>query len=162
VLGLRWSDIDLSAGTVTIGRSRVLVDGRVIEKSPKSRRSWRVLPLFGPLAGALEALQATQMAELDAAGPAYANSGYVVADELGRPVHPEWYTDEFHRLCKAAGLPRIRLHDTRSTMNSILERLGVPDTLRGAWLGHTIAVNRGSYLARPEDLTPVGDIFRPV
>jgi len=51
-------------------------------------------------------------------------------------------------------------------MNSILERLGVPDTLRAAWLGHTVAVNRTSYLARPEDLTPVGDtigdIFRPV
>jgi integrase len=166
VLGLRWSDIDLDAGTVTIGRSRVLVDGKIIEKSPKSRRSWRTLPLFGPLTKALEALQATQMAELDAAGSAYANSGYVVADELGRPVHPEWYTDEFHRLAKAAGLARIRLHDSRSTANSILERAGVPLSIRAAWFGHLPEVNQTHYLARPEDLTPVstvlGDIFGPV
>jgi hypothetical protein len=49
-------------------------------------------------------------------------------------------------------------------MNSILERAGVPETVRAAWLGQTIAVNRSIYLAKPEDLTPVsaalGDIFR--
>jgi integrase len=58
VLGLRWSDVDLDAGTLTIARARVLVDGKVIEKSPKSRRSWRVLPLFEPVTAALAALQA--------------------------------------------------------------------------------------------------------
>jgi hypothetical protein len=42
-------------------------------------------------------------------------------------------------------------------VNSYLERLGVPETLRAAWLGHTVAVNRASYLARPGDLTPVSD-----
>ena len=108
--------------------------------------------MFGPAP-----VDEDRAAELDAAGAAYENSGYVVADELGRPVHPEWYTDEFRRLCTAADLPRIRLHDTRATMNSILERVGVPDSVRAQWLGHTVAVNRGSYLARPEDLTLVGD-----
>lgn len=145
VLGLKWSDIDLDAGTLTIGRSRVLVNAKIIEKTPKSRRSWRVLPLFGPLAKALEALQATQMAELDVADSAYVNSGYVAADELGRPMNPEHYSDEFHRLCKAAGLPVIRLHDCRSTLNSILELAGVPETVRAAWFGHTVAVNRTSW-----------------
>jgi integrase len=99
VLGLKRSDIDLDAGTVAIGRSRVLVDGKIIEKEPKSWRSWRTLPLFEPLTGALAALQARQMGEMDAAGVAYENSGYVVAEELGRPVHPERYTHEFQRIC---------------------------------------------------------------
>ena len=156
LLGLKWSDIDPGAGTVTIARSRVLVNGQVIEKSPKSRRSWRVLPLFEPVTGALEALQATQMAEMDAAGRAYGNFGYVAADELGEPLHPEFYSDEFARLCRQAGLPKIRLHDARHTVNSLLEKLGVPDSLRAAWLGHTVAVNRGTYLhSRPEELAAV-------
>ena len=43
-------------GTVTIGRARVLVDGRVIVKTPKSERGYRTLPLDGALAGALRAL----------------------------------------------------------------------------------------------------------
>jgi integrase len=164
VLGLRWSDISVSDGTLTIARSRVLVDYKVIVKAPKSRRSWRTLPLFEPVTGALEALQARQRDEMEAAGPAYANSGYVCADELGRPVHPEHYSDEFARIYRQAGLPRISLRDARMTMNTILEQAGVPGSLRAAWLGHTVVVNRKNYLAKPKDLTPVrdmiGDIFK--
>ena len=37
---------------------------------------------------------------MEAAGVAYENSGYVAADELGRPLHPEAYSDEFGRLCR--------------------------------------------------------------
>jgi integrase len=72
VLGLKWSDISFTDGTIAIVRSRVLVNAKVIEKSPKSKRSARVLPLFEPVTSALEALYATQAAERDAAGPAYA------------------------------------------------------------------------------------------
>jgi integrase len=157
LLGLKWTDMDLDAGTITIVRSRVLADYKVIEKSPKSRRSVRVLPLFEPVTAALAALQAVQMGELDAAGAAYANSGYVAADELGRPLHPERYSDEFARLCRETGLPKIRLHDSRGTMNGILERAGVAESLRAAWLGHTVAVNKTSYMPKPKDLTPVSD-----
>ena len=157
VLGLKWSDISLAEGTLTIARSRVLVNGKVVEKSPKSRRSWRTLPLFEPLAGALAVLQARQREDMEAAGPAYANSGYVCADELGRPLHPEAYSDEFGRLCRQALLPKIRLHDCRATMNGILEQAGVPDSLRAAWFGHTVAVNRAHYTPKPKDLTPVSD-----
>ena len=92
----------------------------------------RELPLFEPLAGALEALRVRQLDEVATAGPAYANSGYVVADELVRPVHPEWHSDEFRRIYLRAGLPKIRLHETRGTMNTILEQAGVADSLRAA------------------------------
>ena len=155
ICGLKWSDVDLTAGTVTIARSRVLVNYQVIEKSPKSRRSWRVLPLFEPVTGALAALQTRQIGELDAAGKAYANTGYVAADELGELLHPERYSDEFACLCRVAGLPRIRLHDTRGTMNGILEQAGVAESLRAAWFGHTVAVNRKHYTPMPKDLSPV-------
>lgn len=157
LLGLRWVDVNLDAATLTIARARVLVDAKVIEKSPKSRRSVRILPLFEPVTGALAALQAAQMGELDAAGAAYANTGYVAADELGEPLHPEFYSDEFARLCREAGLPKIRLHDTRGTMNGILERSGVPDSLRAAWLGHSVQVNRSVYLPKPRELTTVSE-----
>jgi hypothetical protein len=36
---------------------------------------------------------------------------YVVTDELGVPVHPETYSDEYTRMLRRAGLPKIRLHD---------------------------------------------------
>lgn len=68
--------------------------------------------------------------------------------------------DEFARLCKAAGLQKIRLHDCRHSTNSLLEHLGVSDSIRASWFGHTIAVNRGTYThARPEDLAVVSDVL---
>ena len=159
VLGLRWSDISLDKGTLTIARTRVLVNGKVIQKGPKSPRSWRVLPLFEPVTSTLVALQTRQQEEMDAAGRAYANSGYIAADELGAPLHPEHYSDGFARLCRQAGLPKIRLHDTRGTMNGILEQAGVADSFRAAWLGHTIAVNRKNYTPKPKELTVVSDLI---
>jgi integrase len=160
ICGLKWSDVSFTDGTVTIGRARVQVEGKVIEKDPKSRRSRRVLPLFEPVTGALEALYKAQAAEKAAAGAAWpgdVDGGYIAADELGAPLKPRRYSDEFAQLCREAGLPKIRLHDTRGTMNSILEQAGVPDSLRACWLGHTVAVNRGVYLPQPKELTAVSD-----
>jgi integrase len=160
VLGLKWSDVSFTDGMITISRTRVLVDGKIIEKCPKSRRSARSLPLFQPLTGALEALYALQAEEKKVAGAAYngdVDNGFVCVDELGEPVHPEHYSDEFHRI--ARDLPRIRLHDTRGSVNSYLERLGVPETLRASWLGHTIQVNRSNYLGapQPQELAVISD-----
>ena len=154
ILGLRWEDsVDLAARTVTIGRARVLVDYEVIEKSPKSENGYRTLPLDDQLAAALQALRDRQVTEAMDAGDAYTDSGYVITDELGRPVHPEWFTDEFHRVAKRAGLPRIRLHDGRHTINSLMAKAGVPAHIRAAWCGHTRAVNEDIYThARPEDM----------
>ena len=169
VLGLKWSDISFTAGTLTIARSRVLVDGKVIEKCPKSRRSVRTLPLFEPVTATLEALYKAQTDEKDTAGAAYpadVDGNYIAADELGAPLHPDQLSDGFQRI--AGDLPRIRLHDTRGSVNDYLERHGVPETLRAAWLGHTIAVNRGSYLGAPraEELAVISDalgrVFKPV
>jgi hypothetical protein len=74
---------------------------------------------------ALTALRKRQLDESTAAGAAY-RSGlagldwyqggeYVITDEAGTPVHPEWYSDEFGRLLRRAGLRRITLHDSRDT-----------------------------------------------
>jgi integrase len=57
-----------------------------------------------------------------------------------------------------AGLPRIRLHDGRHTVNSLMAAAGVPDHIRAAWHGHSVAVNTSVYThARPEDLAQARD-----
>jgi integrase len=104
-----------------------------------------------------EALRVTQLEEMTAAGAAYEGGQYIACDELGRPLLPDWYSGEFARICREAGLPKIRLHDTRGTMNGILEQAGMPDSLRASWLGHTIQANRQNYVPRPKDLTAVSD-----
>jgi integrase len=96
--GLLWSNVRLAERTVTIGPVRVMVNGRAVSKpNPKSENGWRTLPLDDVVAAQLEALQARQMEEMLTAEPAYEGGDHVASDQLGRPVSPEWLSDEFQR-----------------------------------------------------------------
>jgi integrase len=147
VLGLRWSDVDLVAGTLTINNARKSSDGVVYEELPKTVRSQRTLP-FKAIPGLLDALMALQLRqreEADRAGGAYqplcplCGGSHVIADELGRPYRPEWYGDQFESLSKAAKLPVIRLHDARHTCGTLMHLRGVKTAVISAWLGHASA-----------------------
>jgi integrase len=164
VLGLRWSDIDLRARTLTVNQARVLVEYRVRIEEPKSRNGKRTLPLDGELVTALTALRKRQLDESTAAGTAY-RSGlarldwyqggeYVITDQAGTPVHPEWYSDEFGRLLRRAGLRRITLHDSRHTTLTLMEHAGVPISIISKWAGHyDSAFTQKTYVhASDEDL----------
>src|SRR5712691_11520455 len=63
VLGLRWSDMDLKAKTLTVNQARVLVEYRVRIEEPKSQNGKRTLPLGGELVAALTLLRKLQMEE---------------------------------------------------------------------------------------------------
>jgi integrase len=163
VCGLRWCDIDLDAATITVTITRPVVDSKPIVKAPKSERGGRTLPLDTADVAALRALHKRQAAERLEAGEAYTPSGYVICDELGAAVNPEWYSDEFHRLRERARLPRIRLHDSRHTANSLMASAGVPDHIRAAWCGHTTVVNVTTYThARPEDLAQAAAVLAKI
>ena len=66
----------------------------------------------------------------------YRGGEYVITDETGIPVHPEWYSDEFGRLLRRVGLRRITLHDSRHTTLTLMEHAGVPISIVGKWAGH--------------------------
>jgi integrase len=164
VLGLRWRDIDLNAAVLTVRQARVLAGYKVRIEPPKSRSGARALPLDDALVAALRALKARQAAERLAAGTAYEHTGYVAADELGRPVHPEWYTDEFHRVTRRAGVRQVRLHEARHTACSLMEKAGVPVSIISAWAGHySGAFTMATYVhANPDDLAAGRDALAAI
>ena len=60
-------------------------------------------------------------------GPRWRESGLVFTWPAGRPIHPQRFSTWFEQLARAAGLPRIRLHDVRhsyATAALAAERLG--------------------------------------
>ena len=56
-----------------------------------------------------------------------------MADELGRPYHPQSLSNW---KVKDLGLPRIRLHDTRHTAATLMLAAGVPVKVVSEMLGH--------------------------
>jgi integrase len=134
--GLRWSDVDLTARTVTIANNRVSVNGQAMDSQPKTDSSGRVLPLTPALTAALRRALAMQKAERVALGPDYGPGEHVVCDQAGRPYHPDSLSDFWRALCGAAKVPQIRLHDARHTCGTLLHMQGVPIVVISQWLGH--------------------------
>ncbi len=81
----------------------------MIDSTPKSERSARVIGLDGETVSALKSHKARQSAERLAWGPGYESSDLVFTWEDGRPYHPNIISRTFQRLARSAGLPEIRL-----------------------------------------------------
>ena len=82
--------------------------------APKTERGRRTIALDSATVAALGEHQAREAVEAAMASTAWVNMNeYVVTDELGRPIHPQAFTDRFKRYAKRAKLPVIRLHELR-------------------------------------------------
>jgi integrase len=132
-----WEAIDLDAGTAIIDHTLVVVDGRMQASTPKTSSSRRSLPLDASLVSLLIGHRKRQLEDRLRAGNAWTETGYVFADQLGRPYSPELVSNRFDRLVKTSGLPRIRLHDTRHTAASLMRASGVSVKVVQEMLGHS-------------------------
>lgn len=142
--GLTWRALDLESGSLEVVRTRVVVDGKAVDSEPKTDAGRRSVPLDASLVAMLKSHKARQAAERLAAGPAYTDLGYVAADELGEPYHPEHFSTRFETLIEKAGQRAVRLHDTRHTAASLMLGAGVPVKVVSEMLGHsspTITLN---------------------
>ena len=72
------------------------------------------------------------------AGGAYVNHGYLVADALGSPCHPETLSGWFEAAVAACGgLRRISLHGCRHTCATNMLKAGEPIHVVSRFLGHS-------------------------
>ena len=152
IAGLKWSDIDLIEGALTITRNRVQVGAAtVVENEPKTESSRRTLPMDAGLAAVLRRASARQAQERLALGADYADSGYVAVNEAGQPYTPGALTNMWHRLTKAARVRPIRLHDARHSCGTALHLRGVPMAVIAKWLGHADASVTAKIYAHSQD-----------
>jgi len=146
LLGLRWSDVDLTTGRIAIRHTLVMVDGKPAMAEPKTAKGRRSLTLAPQVLEAVRGHRAHQAAERLSWGANYTDSGLVITTEDGRPMHPETLSGLFVRQTRRAGLPQIRLHDLRHSVASILLAQGVHPKVVSELLGHaTIALTLDTY-----------------
>ncbi len=108
--GLRWADLELDAGTLTVTGQLQQFGGRLVAGAPKSEAGRRVVALDRTTIAALRAHQARQQAERAAAGGGWTETGYVFTTRTGKPVGPDRLTRLFRRLVAGSGLPPVTLH----------------------------------------------------
>ena len=135
--GLRWEAIDFAGATFQIVRTRISVDGKTVDSTPKTGAGRRQVPIDASLVALLRAHETRQKAERLRAGETWEGQGHVLADELGRPYHADYLSNTFDKLVAKSGLPRIRLHDTRHTACSLMLASGTPVKVVQELAGHS-------------------------
>jgi integrase len=140
-LGLKWSDVDLEAGTLRVNRQlqRVRRDGeksgRLVFSEPKnaSRRA------VGLPQRAVESLRNHRKRQLEEKlrVPDYEDLGLVFASNKGTPLDAQNIVNRYFKpLLERAGLPPVRFHDLRHSCLSLLAQHGEPIRDLQALAGH--------------------------
>ena len=140
VCGLRWSDIDCAAGTVSIHRSVATVAGGIVIKDTKTHAARRIAIDSETLAAlARQRVRMEERARI--CRLAFNEDSFVFTSEAdgSHPLHPDTITGGFRRLCDKVGLTGIRLHDLRHLHATQLLAAGVPVRTVSGRLGHANA-----------------------
>jgi integrase len=159
LLGLRYQDIDLNAGTVTVSRPLILVSNRLRFSRPKSgeQRTIRIGPAMVEILRQHVAAERERRMLLGLGRPQPGDLLFVYADagshaQTADPdvppdaLHPKVLTDALKRVAKRAGLPAIPFHGLRHSHATKLLAEGTNPKTVQARLGHSsIAITLGIY-----------------
>jgi integrase len=138
IIGLRWTAVDLDAGTVRVERARPALGGKTFDsddtKSPAGRRTLRLSP---GLILRLRTHRTAQKEQRLMMGERWKEHGLVCTSEVGTPLDPPALRHHFDHLCKQAGVVRIRIYDLRHTATSLMIDAGADLKAASEALGHS-------------------------
>ncbi len=125
-LGLKWGDLDLEEGTLTVRRAWTALEGRGHLTGPKTPSARRTLPVP----------QAT-LTRLKARWEELLERGFRPKDlrelwlfpsskDPSRPLNPHTLAHALRKMTSRLGIPPVRVHDLRHSYGSLLLANGAP------------------------------------
>ncbi|NLG79219.1 MAG: site-specific integrase [Firmicutes bacterium] len=127
LLGLRWQDVDLNEGRLTVRQEIVRKSKGTLVKAPKTEKSRATISLSRGVVEVLKKHKARQAQERLLMGDQYHDSGLVFTTFEGKPLDPSYISgDYFGKLIEKAKVRKINFHALRHTHATILASQGVP------------------------------------
>ncbi|MDF9409066.1 site-specific integrase [Pelotomaculum isophthalicicum JI] len=124
LLALRWKDIDLDKGTLTVNQalSRVALPDKdkktqLMFQAPKTEKGKRVIKLKNNV---IKTLKAHQLATGNRDNP----DALVFSNKKGRPLDPRAFTKRYEYILTKAGIPKTSFHALRHTVAVLLIQAG--------------------------------------
>jgi integrase len=136
VTALRWRNVDLEVGRLSVMESAEQIGSTVRYKQPKNGKG-RTLALPRFLVAELKAHRARQAEELLKVGERLSDETFVVAQADGSPLQPDSITQDWFRKIEGTSLPRIRFHDLRHAHATHMLASGVNPKVASERLGHS-------------------------
>jgi integrase len=146
VLALRWRDVDLDAGVLTVRGTAARVNGKLTISPPKTTRSRWVVPLSPAVVTMLRKHRKTQITERLRAGDQWTDTGLVFTNEFGGLVDPQELLRAVKRAAKAVGLEGVSPHTLRNSAATRWLEAGVHIKAVSDLLGHSsVAITGDTY-----------------
>lgn len=144
LLGLKWSDVDLEAGTLSVQRS---LDKDGTFNPPKRNKSRRTVKLTAQATEALKGHRVRQSEERLRLGSLWEDQGLVFPNRAGKPMNADnLYHRGFKPLLEKAGLSGFTFHSLRHTCATLLLSKNVNPKIVSEMLGHaTISQTMDTY-----------------
>jgi integrase len=137
LLALRWQDVDVEAGKITVARSLEQTKAGLRFKEPKTRHGRRTISLPVSAVSDLRAhWKATQEMRLALGAGKSPPESLLFADVNGEPRKPNAVTKEWDRTATMAKQPQATLHSLRHTHASHLIAAGLDILTISRRLGH--------------------------
>lgn len=134
--GLRWSDVNLDRGLVTIRESIVAVGGSSVRGTPKRRSSFRTITVDDALLDALRRWKVTQLEQRLKAGPLWQDTNAVITTRHGKAMDPNTMGRGMIRFVLDACGRAVSPHSLRHTSASLMYDAGADIKSISEHLGH--------------------------
>jgi len=162
---LRWSDVDLAAGRVSISRAISVVDGMTFEGPTKTHQA-RMIALDEAGVGVLRDRWAFMVDLSERAESPLVADPFVLSYQAhgGTPVSPDTITHRFATIAKATGID-CRLHSLRHFSVTTLIATGVDIRTVAERHGHaqaTMTLNRYAHALPERDRIAAGVLGRAI
>lgn len=152
---LRWSDLDLDQGILTIRHHAPVVDGRVVwSDGAKTQAGERTVSLDPVTIAALREHRRQQLQERLLVGPGWVDDrGLVFTLADGQPIHPRRWLRWLQSRTKGCGLSATDVHALRHSYATAALRAGVSPEVLAARIGHRdVSTTLRTYAhVRPQD-----------
>jgi integrase len=137
VLGLHWSDLDLTTGAASVSQTLICVNHKAMFSTPKTSAGKRRVELDRATVAVLKDHRRRQLEERLLAGSAWQDHDLVFAKADGSPLRPEGFSREFDRRVRRWVLPKITLHGIRHTWATLALQADVHPRIVQERLGHS-------------------------
>jgi integrase len=121
-LGLEWSAVNLEDSFLAVTQTVKRINGKglIIERSGKTQKSLRTIPLPCFAVRVLKEHKQLLIREREFAGDQWREHGLVFSTKIGTPIEPRNLVRHFHAILKLVNIERRRFHDLRHTAASLL------------------------------------------
>ena len=136
--GLKWSNVDLDRGAITLSDSRIVIHGKPTDKrGGKTANADKTIAIDTRTVEALRRWRELQDTIRTLRGPDYEGGDLIFTTEMGRPLNPQNLVDLVEKFAAAAGVPRITFHDLRHTYATAALEGGVAMKVVSERIGHS-------------------------